>query len=88
MWEVAYARLKKRLGQELVDQRWNDVFVEVEKKDMGETECCNFVDQHSVEYVLWDRRAYTRGQRLAKTQRDVTPPDCLYEMCEQVPGFK
>ena len=88
LWEVAYARLKKRLGQELVDQRWNDVFVEVEKKDMGETECCNFVDQHSVEYVLWDRRAYTRGQRLAKTQRDVTPPDCLYEMCEQVPGFK
>lgn len=88
LWEVAYARLKKHLGQELVDERWNDVMREVEVADMGRVDCCAFIDQHSVEYVLWDRRAYTRGQRLTKTERDVTPPDCLYEMCEQVPGFK
>jgi hypothetical protein len=24
------------------------------------SQCCAFIDQHEIDYVLWDRRAYTR----------------------------
>jgi len=54
----------------------------------GASDCCNFYDQHEVEYVLWDRRAYTRDYYAKKTEERVTPPKCLYAACKLDPTFR
>jgi len=54
----------------------------------GASACCNFYDQHIMEYVLWDRRAYTRDYYAEKTEERVTPEKCLYAACKLNPSFR
>jgi hypothetical protein len=36
------------------------------------SKCCNFIDQNDIEYVLWDRRAYTRDWMIPVSKRTQT----------------
>ena len=105
LWSRSKELLLARLGRERFEELWNDVMVPVatfEKSGKYST-CCNYVDQHHIEHVLWDRRAYTRGvpkrewealkldgqpwSRNDKTQRDISPPSCQYSRCKEDPTF-
>jgi len=57
------------------------------KRVVWEEQCCHFVDQHQVEYVLWDRRAYQRGWKKKVTQEIVEGKTCLFQACEDNPNF-
>jgi hypothetical protein len=88
-------RLLAKFGRERFDIMWNDVMEPVSVFELTSagtapvfSTCCQYVDQHTAEYVLWDRRAYTRGQRLAKTRADVDAPTCLFAKCKEDPSFK
>lgn len=93
LYTYMHDRLLAKYGKERFDVLWNDVMEPVlswekTQKVKGEfSKCCNFVDQHTVEYVLWDRRAYTRGQRKNKSVEDVSPPKCLFAKCKEDPTF-
>jgi DNA-binding cell septation regulator SpoVG len=89
VYSYMHDRLLAKYGKERFDLLWNDVMEPVmtwenTKNNLGEfAKCCNFVDQHTVEYVLWDRRAYTRGQRKVKALVDVSLGTCLFAKCKK-----
>jgi hypothetical protein len=93
LYTIMHNRLFAKYGKERFDILWNDVMEPVLAWERTQTsrgefsQCCNFVDQHTVEYVLWDRRAYTRGQRKAKSLADISPPTCLFSKCKEDPSF-
>merc|ERR1711865_203350 len=51
------------------------------------SKCCNFIDQHDIEYVLWDRRAYARDWMVPILKERVLPPRCLYKQCKDNPSM-
>jgi hypothetical protein len=47
------------------------------------SKCCHFEDQHRTDYVLWDRRAYSRGERKKQTCINISPVNCQFDLCKK-----